>query len=296
MPGTPLRIAEDILKSFQVLPTVPTAAAKAVQLLNEPDVDLNEVADIILADQVITARVIRIINSPLYKLLQEVDSIKQALIYLGPQKIFEIILTSCFLELTDSKCQEGLRIQSCWEHSFGVALVSRSLAEQNHLVSPEQAYVAGILHDIGEVILSQQRRDDFKQVMQMAHQREIDLYEAEMAYFGASHAEVGALLAEQWRFPDTFVEVIMHHHDPQVESRSALTQIITLADMICTDVRLTCDLDAAQYNLGGRVFGANLKTLEQQLTRLGIADIAAFRESLGGVVDKVKETVKAIYS
>lgn len=295
MQTTPIAVAETILKNFQVLPTIPAAAAKAVQLLNESEVDLDQVADVLLADQVITARVIRIINSPLYKLLDQVDSVKKALVYLGPQKIFEIILTSCFLELTDNKCQDGMRLQSCWEHSFGVALVARSLAEQNGSVPPEMAYVAGILHDIGEVILSQQRKEDFQQVLKLAHERELDLYQAEMEYFGASHSEVGALLAEHWRFPAPLVDVIQHHHNEEIENCSMITQIVALADIICTDVRLTCDVEGARYNLAGKVFGSNLLHIEQQLARMGVCDQRAFRDMLGGIVEKVKATVQTIY-
>lgn len=296
MPSTPLEIAESIIASFQVLPTVPAAAARAIQILNEPDPDLSEVADIILADQVIAARVIRIINSPLYKLLHEIDSVKQALVYLGPQKIFEIILTSCFLELTDTCAQRGLRVQSCWEHSFGVALVSRNLAELSGLVKPELAFVSGVLHDIGEVILSQQLPDQFRQALQVSIEQELDLYDAELSVLGTSHCEVGALLAEQWRFPEPFVQVIQYHHDKQIELKSPLIQVVNLADRICADVRLRCEMDTPLRDNGTGVYGAHLHELEQQLTRLGVDNLAAFRLTLSQMTDKVRETVQAIYA
>ena len=295
MPATPIEEAEDILKSFRVLPTVPAAASKAVQLLNDSDVDIARVADIILADQVITARVIRIINSPLYMLLQEVDSVRKALIYLGPQKIFEIIITSCFLELTDSR-HSASGIDCCWEHSFGVALVAKSLAEFSGLEKPENAYVAGIVHDIGEVVLSQQRPDDFIQLLKMANERNLDLYDAEMEFFGASHCEVGALLARHWSFPGGISEVILHHHDKDVDSMSQLVRIVSLADMICTDVNLASRPDGKRYCLGGEGPGINLEPLESQLRMLGVKDLPEFSHFLENVVEQVRESVKAVYS
>lgn len=294
--NTPLGVAESIIASFQTLPTVPAAASRAIQILNEPDPNLSEVADIILADQVIAARVIRIINSPLYKLLHEIESVKQALIYLGPQKVFEIILTSCFLEVTDNRTSNGLRPQSCWEHSFGVALVSRNLAELSGAARPEVAYVSGILHDVGEVILMHQRQDQFRQAIQISLKKEIDLYEAEMEVFGTSHCEIGALLAEQWRFPEPLKQVIQQHHAKQVEFKSPLIQIVNLADQICTDVRLKCSMDLDTPGNGGGVFGAHLPGLEKQLTLLGVTDLGVFRNSLSRMVEKVKETVQLIYS
>lgn len=292
----PVAVAQAIIASFQTLPTIPAAASRAIQLLNGPDPDLSEVADIILADQVIAARVIRIINSPLYKLLHEVESVKQALIYLGPQKIFEIILTSCFLELTDSRTVAGIRPQSCWEHSFGVALIARNLAELSGLVKPEIAYVSGVLHDVGEVILMHQCREQFRQAVQLSIEKELDLYDAERDVFGTTHCEIGALLAEQWHFPEPLAQVILHHHAEQMELQPPLIQLVHLADRICSDVRLKCTMDAEQPGVGVGVYGTHLPELERQLAQLGVTDLDAFRTSLGHMVDRIKETVQSIYN
>lgn len=295
MSDASMQAAEKILKSFKVLPTVPAAASKAVQLLNEPDVDLERVADIILADQVITARVIRIINSPLYMLLQEVDSIKKALIYLGPQKIFEIIITSCFLELTDRK-SPSINLDCCWEHSFGVALISKALAEAGCLVKPEKAYVAGIVHDIGEIVLSQQRQDDFKAVLRLCSENNRDIYEAENEIFGASHAEVGALLAMQWRFPEDISDVILHHHDAVTPDMHGLVRIVSVADKICQDVNLSCRNGEGKYQLGGDSPAASLASLTEQLKLIGVTDIEKFKLEVDVMVAQAREAVKAIYS
>jgi len=288
--------AESIIASFQTLPTIPAAATRAIQLLNKPDPDLSEVADIILADQVIAARVIRIINSPLYKLLHEVESVKQALIYLGPQKVFEIILTSCFLELTDSRTLAGIRPQSCWEHSFGVALVARNLAELSGVVKPEMAYVSGILHDVGEVILMHYRQDQFRQAVQLSIERELDMHDAEREIFGTTHCEIGALLAEQWHFPELLTQVIMHHHADQMELKNPLIQVVHLADQICSDVRLKCSMDVEVPGVGAGVYGAHLPELEKQLAQLGVTDMDAFRKALAQMVDHIKAAVQAIYT
>lgn len=289
-------VAASIVATFQALPTIPAAASLAIQLLNEPDPDLSKVADIVLADQVIAARVIRIINSPLYKLLHEVESVKQALIYLGPQKVFEIILTSCFLEVTDNCSVAGVRPQSCWEHSFGVALVARSLAELSGAVKPEMAYVSGILHDVGEVILMHQRRDQFRQAVQLAIEQELELYDAEREVFGTTHCEIGALLAEQWHFPEPLTQVILHHHADQIELKSPLIQVVCLADRICSDVRLKCSMDVEQPGVGAGVYGARLPELEKQLGRLGVTDMDSYHTALIQMVDRVKETVQSIYN
>jgi putative nucleotidyltransferase with HDIG domain len=287
-------VAHTIMKTFKVLPTVPVAASRAIQLLNEPDVDMGKVADLLLSDQVMAARIIRIVNSPLYMLLQEIGSIRQALIYLGPQRVFEIILTSCFLELTDSQSRSPLKMQYCWEHAFGVALVARKLASYSENINQDHAYIAGILHDIGEVILSQQRQNEFTRVMVLAREHEMDLYGAEMEVFGTSHAEVGGLLAELWHFPDVYVDVIKHHHDIQQDSLSSLTRLVQIADKVCMNVGFCCKYDNPEQR-EGQVYGLDMPEIERQLRQLGIQQINDFRESLSELVLQVKAAVDSIY-
>jgi putative nucleotidyltransferase with HDIG domain len=294
MSTSPLATAQTIMKTFKVLPTVPAAASRAIQLLNESDVDMGAVADILLSDQVMAARVIRIVNSPLYKLLQEIDSVRQALIYLGPQRVFEIILTSCFLELTDSQSRSPLNMQHCWEHAFGVGLVAKKLASFSDTIPQDHAYIAGILHDIGEVILSQQRRDEFIRVLVLAREREIDLHQAEMEVFGTSHAEVGGLLAEQWRFPEVYIDVIKNHHGTSTDAMSPLTHLIYIADQICLNVGFCCKYESAEQR-EGEVYGIDMFELEQQLAGLGVKRLSDFRSSLAELVQQVKQTVDSIY-
>lgn len=289
-----IAVAQNIMKTFKVLPTVPAAASRAIQLLNEPEVDMGEVADILLSDQVMAARIIRIVNSPLYKLLQEIESVRKALVYLGPQRVFEIILTSCFLELTDSQTRSPLKMQYCWEHAFGVGLIARKLASCTNTIQGDQAYVAGILHDIGEVILSQQRRDEFTRVLVLARERDLDLHQAEMQVFGTSHAEVGGLLAEQWRFPEVFIDVIRHHHDVQPDAMSPLTHLIHIADKICLSVGFCCKYDSLEQR-EGQIYGLDMLDIERQLSQLGVKRIDEFRSSLNEMVEQVKQTVASIY-
>lgn len=287
-------IARNIMKTFKVLPTVPVAAARAVQLLNEPDVDMGEVADILLADQVMAARVIRIVNSPLYKLLQEIISVRQALVYLGPQRVFEIILTSCFLELTDSNTRSPLSMQCCWSHAFGVGLVARKLAMLTGLAPQDQSYIAGILHDIGEVILGQQRREEFTRVLVLARERGVDLYHAEMEVFGTSHAEVGWLLAEQWRFPEEYMDAIRNHHTVSEEGMTPVTRLVSMADRICNSIGLSCLYDSHEQR-AGQVYGSDMHQIEQQLLALGLTSICKFRSSLLDLVQQVHQTVESVY-
>lgn len=290
----PLVVAQSIMKTFRVLPTVPMAASRAIQLLNESEVDMAAVADLLLSDQVMAARIIRVVNSPLYLLLQEISSVRQALIYLGPQRVFEIILTSCFLELTDTQGRSPLSMQCCWSHAFGVGLLARELAADEDASVLDDVYLAGVLHDVGEVILGQQRRDEFLRVLVLSLEREISLYDAEMEVFGTSHAHVGGLLAEQWRFPAVYVDAIRNHHSENICQTPVITRLVHIADRICHDVGLTCHHKGAVQREGG-VFASELQQIEQDFVELGLKPPGNLKATLKDLVLKVQQTVDALY-
>ncbi len=290
----PLVVAQSIMKTFRVLPTVPVAASRAIKLLNESEVDMAAVADILLSDQVLAARIIRVVNSPLYQLLQEISSVRQALIYLGPQRVFEIILTSCFLELTDTQGRSPLSMQCCWSHAFGVGLLARKLAVNEDASVQDNVYLAGILHDVGEVILSQQRRDEFMRVLVLSLERDISLYDAEMEVFGTSHAHVGGLLAEQWRFPAVYVDAIRNHHSENIRQAPVTTRLVHLADRICHDVGLTCYHRGTAQRQGG-VFASELQQIEQDFAELGLKQPASLRTAMVDLVSQVQQTVDTLY-
>lgn len=289
-----LNIASAIMKGFTVLPTVPAAASKAIKLLNEDDVDMGAVADVMLADQVLAARVIRIVNSPLYKAMGQIHSVRQALMYLGPQKVFEIILTSCFLEVTDSSSTSPLRIQDCWKHAFGVGLVARRLAESIDHPQPEKAYVAGILHDVGEVILSQHRRQEYMRALVLARAEGIDLYDAELRIFGTSHAEIGRLLGEQWNFPVEFIEVIFQHHSHNLKTVAPLALLVALADRFCIGVGLSSMGEQNPNKILGCADAVEL--MREHLPRIGTCNLEKFVTSLNGLTDEVAAAVQSIYA
>ncbi|MDY0300890.1 MAG: HDOD domain-containing protein [Trichlorobacter sp.] len=288
-----LLTAQAIMKGFTMLPTIPAAAAKAIKLLNEDDVDLDAVADIMLSDQVLAARVIRIVNSPLYKVIDEINSARQALLYLGAQRIFEIILTSCFLEVTDVSKRSPLKIKHCWEHAFGVGLVARRLAESINYPQPENVYVAGILHDVGEVILSQHRRQEYTRAIVLAQSEQLDIYHAEMRVFGTSHADIGYLLGKQWNFPAEFLEAVFMHHDENLKDMPKLTLLVALADCFCNSVGINC-LGIRYKDEADETKAVRL--IQEHLPSLDTSDFESLMISMENLTFEVRCAVEVIYS
>ncbi len=289
-----LETARNMVATIDELPTIPAVATQVLQLLNSPDVVVDEVADLMLTDQVMTARVMKMVNSPVYRPTQEITSLKRALIYLGLRHIKEVALTSSFIHAFEDK-GGVLEVRPCWEHAFGVGMVAKVIAEKIHYADLEKAYIAGIIHDIGEVVLSYYRSREFAEVLATTIQHPVKLIDAEAERFGTTHAEIGYCIAEKWNFPEAYREAILFHHDPlAATSDPVLCSIINLADLFCT---------VRGLNYGGRSWvsfnlaeEAAWKILKGQSPSLAQLDVERFCYELDDAVPDVQELVSSIFS
>jgi HD-like signal output (HDOD) protein len=226
--------AQYLIRGVNELPTIPDIAAKVIDLLDNPEVELEELADMILTDQVMASRVIKIVNSPLFRPMHEIKSIKRALIYLGFRHIREIALTCSIIDAFGNK-SGVFDIKTFWEHSFGVGVVAKIIAQRVRYQEVEKAYIVGVVHDIGEVFLSYYFKDEFQKIVDKLKGTTGSFVEAEEEILGTTHCEVGLCLAKKWNFPPEYCDVILNHHSPAeaVQDRT-LVAIINLADLFCS--------------------------------------------------------------
>ena len=284
--------AEQMVAKIDDLPTIPAVATQVLQLLDQPDVQIEEVADLMLSDQVMTARVMKMINSPVYKPGHEITSLKRALVYLGLRHIREVALTTSFINAFD-ETSGAFDIGTFWEHSFGVGMVSKIIAEKIGYPDLEKAYISGIIHDIGEVFLSNYLRDEFQQVLDSIKDKPVKLVEAEALQLGTTHCEIGLCMARKWNFPEAYCEVIAYHHSPtEATIDPVLCAIVNLADLFYS---------VRELNYGGWV-SFNLveepswKILKTMSPSLGQLDVERFCYELDDAIPDVKNLVKSIFN
>jgi putative nucleotidyltransferase with HDIG domain len=229
-----LEKAQLLIREVTNLPTIPEITTRVASLLDNPDVELEEVAEMILTDQVMAARVIKIVNSPLFKPMHEISSLKRALIYLGFRRIREIALTCSIIKAFEG--EDGVfDIRTFWQHSFGVGIVAKIIAQRVRFPEVEKAYICGIVHDIGEVFLSNYLRNDFQKIVDLIKGTSHSFMDAEALCLGTTHCEIGLCLARKWNFPQEYCDVIAHHHAPQDASLDPmLVAIVNLADLFCS--------------------------------------------------------------
>jgi len=225
--------ARRLMREVSDLPGIPGIVSQVISLLDNPDSNPDEIADLILSDQVLAARVIRVVNSPLFRGMAEITSVKRALMHIGFKGIRDLILTRYFVDAFEDR-EQPFDITTFWLHSFNVGAVGRRIAGLVGYRDLEKAYLAGIVHDIGKVFLGHYLRKEYGEMlagMQGHHQR---VYAAEEEFFGTTHAEVGLCLAQRWNFPAEYCDIISYHHSSgQASADPLLTAIVSLADFFC---------------------------------------------------------------
>lgn len=227
---------ELILKTCEI-PAVPMVALKVLRLVNDPNTEIEALQSAIIADQSLSARVLRIANSVYYGSRRNIDTVSDAIIMTGFSTIKNIVLAAA---TKDVYKKFGLLEQKLWEHSIGVSVAASILAQEVGGLSTEEATVAGLLHDVGKVVMNNSQPERFGVLTEMVYNDRIAYFQKEREVFGFGHAEVGSLFAQRWEFPDGLVDIIRRHHyehhDDLMDmepARRMLCTVIALADALC---------------------------------------------------------------
>jgi putative nucleotidyltransferase with HDIG domain len=195
------------LKNVQSLPTLPPIAAKLNKMVEDEDITAAAIEAVIAKDQAMTTKLLKIVNSPFFGFPQRVSTISNAIVLLGFNVIRTLIVTSSIFETMQSSDI------SLWEHSLGCAACAGILAKRKKLKSPEEVSTAGLIHDLGKVVIRAEFPEKFVEIQKIVEAEQIPMREAEIKCIGIGHAEIGSELAKLWNLPQRLIEPIKHHHD-----------------------------------------------------------------------------------
>ncbi len=217
------RLEHKLVKSPSV-PTIPMVAQKLLQLLNRGSVELSQLADLISVDPGLTIKVIRLINSPLYGIEREITSLRDAVVYLGMNAVRSVALSFSFLSAFPADGKSGDRVNGLWRTSLMNGLAARRLASELGGWDVEEAFLAGLVADVG-TLLMYRAVPEYPELVDRFYGGEADLLELEQQHLETTHPVLGSLLLEAWKFPPHLIELIKFHHDPTlVESDSEMEQ------------------------------------------------------------------------
>ncbi len=194
------------IEGLSSLPSIPPVVTKILSLIDSEDVSLKKIGEFISQDQSISAKVLKIVNSPIYGFPGRISSVHQALMLIGLSAVKGMLLGISIFDMMQ-KSMLGL-----WEHSIGSAIAARVIANRLGLKNADDISVAALIHDIGKVALSMCYPELYKKALEDAKQMETYITEAEKNIFGITHAQAGRWLTTKWNFPQELVESVAFHH------------------------------------------------------------------------------------
>jgi len=215
------------LREIQSLPTLPPIAAKLNKMVEDEDITANQLGNVIERDQVLTSKLLKMVNSSFYGFPQRISTVANAIVLLGINVIKTLIVTSSIFEMMQSS-DVGL-----WEHSLGCATIASLIAKKKGLKNPEEVSTAALLHDLGKVVVRAELPSEYDALLAMVEQKGISVREAEEELLGVSHSEIGGWLVHQWNLPDRLVLPITWHHRPEeAPDHRDVTAILHFSDIL----------------------------------------------------------------
>ena len=253
--------ANELVKDIRGLVTLPHVYIEIGRLIDDPRSSSADIARAVSQDPSFTLRLLRVANSALYQFPSAVESVTKAVSIIGTSQIRNLALSMSVASSFEGLPNELVSMQNFWRHSLLCALTARNLAKLMGGCDPDALFTAGLLHDIGELIIFNRLPEQAKQALLLVldSAEEIQVHQAEQQVMGFDHSEVGGALAKEWNLPGLLEECIAHHHDlASCQRHRRETALIHLANTLAVMAELdTIDpldvqpIDAAAWEITG---------------------------------------------
>ncbi len=271
---------EKILYTIKGLPPFPQTALRAIKAVKDPDSSAQDLVNIIQYDQSITANILRFANSAYFGLQSKVTSLKQAVAYLGSKTIMDMLFLSGSLSYFRGEYKGyGLKGEDLLTHSVSTALLCRILGERIGLEETSTVFTAGLLHDIGKVVLSSFVKDKYDEIMELVADENHSFVMAEREVLGMDHAQVGGEVAQEWGIPEEIARPIsLHHQFEKAPLEDISTPLVFLSDQV--------------YFLIGGAMGADswsFKKIKEALIRCRLRE-----DDLDGAMLMLRKSLKSV--
>jgi HD-like signal output (HDOD) protein len=251
-----MAMVKQILKKVRSLQPIPAIIHKVLAFAENPDGELADLVRVVEFDPAATANLLKMCNSAHMGLPVKIDSVQQAVSMLGTQKVVELILAQN-LSSHLMRSQRGYRLEKgdLWKQSVASAMVARSLAERRDLFALPAIYTAGLLKDIGKVVLHEYVERQWIHFEKFLAIKGNSFIDAEKEHLGIDHAALGGLIAKEWNFSDHMVYMIENHHLTNPDARNdPATATLYLADMVAMMAGTCTGVDRLAYDVYEEIF------------------------------------------
>ncbi|MHB9145937.1 MAG: HDOD domain-containing protein [Symbiobacteriia bacterium] len=277
-----------ILREMDDLPPMPSGAARVLAMVGDPRTDLDDLVSVVGGDIALSARVLKLANSAYYGFPRQVATLREAIVIMGMNTLKELVITAWSYEM-GRRPLPGYALDGgeLWRHSLLCGAAARQLAKQVRFPTPEEAYVAGLLHDFGKLVLAQYVGQEYQDLLENVEKGGTSFVEAERRVLGIDHAQLGGQLALKWNLPLNLAEAIANHHQPAMHvlaghvldpgNAGQLTALVHVADAVVLMLGIGIGVDGLAYPLEQQALDA-LGLSEEGVVRL-VTEISSLVES-----------------
>ncbi len=274
----------DIVESVEQLPVLPGTTLRLINILSDVNTSIDQVVDAIRHDQNLTAQVLKLCNSAYFGLSRQIVSLQDAVTYLGATQLLQLVF-SVHCKSTFSKNQEGYGLLAgmLWKHSNAVAIASEKIANHKNLKPTSGLlFTAGLLHDIGKVILDQALSEHYQQVLELAETEQIRFDEAEKIVLGFSHEDIGQMIANKWQLPEEIVATTKYHHESENykgndDQVALVVEVVHIADSLVMMLGIGIGTDGLRYRINENLIN-KYELKKDYIDRLGVEVLASLEK------------------
>ncbi len=215
------------LNDIESLPTLPPIVSKLNEMVADEDITAVKLGKVIEKDQVLTSKLLKMVNSSFFGFPQRISTVSNAIVLLGFNVIKTLIVTSSIFEVMQAS-DVGL-----FEHSLGCATACGIIARIREIKNPEEVSTAGLIHDLGKIVIRSELPEEYVAIVEKAREKGLYMREVEKERLGIGHGEIGGMLARQWNLPERLVFPIEYHHRPEVAPEfKEIAAIVHFSDIL----------------------------------------------------------------
>jgi len=263
--------ARQLVKDISHLVSLPDVCLHIGQVLEDPNSSAMDMADLVSRDPALTARLLKIANSPYFGFPSKIDTLSRAITIIGTQDLYQLVLATAAIDSIENTELDAGMLEKFWQHSLMTGLISRDLARKSTtpVMHVERMFVAGLLHDIGSLVMAIRIPELSKVMLRCADKLDMSISQAERNIFDLDHGEVGAELMANWQLPGMMQDTARFHHEPELSNNHqleiSLVHMANWASMTATYSRFDFDYDEPLSDFAMNMTGIGFEEVKQAI-------------------------------
>ena len=265
-----MKSIDDIVSGVSKLVSPPEVWVRINEVIGDPFSSAEDVAEIVMRDASLTSALLRIVNSSQYSFSRKIDTVSRAIAIVGLADLFSIATAISAASSFSKLGNNSINTSDFWRHSVACAIASKEIARKKNVLHVERLFVAGLLHDIGFLVLCDKKPDEMQRVIERVKSGEGELSRLENDEFGFSHEDLGNALLEKWGLPESILQAISQHHDEDVSENNLEAHVVWIGEKVASCVapliEPECESGVEDIKEFGEVVDVTRSELEEALS------------------------------